>query len=124
LFSSQKRTRCDKYIYIVSSGDDLVAASETQDNMQCGVVLDAVVLDRTVIFQLLASPEQSEIQRALTPNLCHFFIMPLNSPHLIWWHTLLVILLHLLLDLVNCVGLFAGNGEAWSNEGLDENLHI
>lgn len=38
---------------------DLVAASETQDNMQCCVVLNAIVLEGSVIFQLFASPKQS-----------------------------------------------------------------
>lgn len=38
---------------------DLVAASETQDNVQCGVVHDSVVLERSLIFQLFAAPEQS-----------------------------------------------------------------
>ena len=84
-----------KYKYI-----DLLSSTETQDEMESGLLLDVVVRKSAAIFELLASEDQSL---------------------LIWRNALLV--LDLGLHVLNGIRWLDLKGDGLSGQGLDEDLH-
>ena len=83
-----------------SLDEDLHSSSETENEVESGLLLDVVVGKGAAIFELLSSEDETL---------------------LIWGNALLV--LNLLLDLLDRVGTFNFEGDGLSGEGLDEDLH-
>merc|ERR1711923_280361 len=83
-----------------SFDENLHPTSETQDQMQRGLLLDVVIRQSTAILELLAGEDQTL---------------------LIGRDTFLV--LNLSLDVLNGVGSFDLKSDRLAGEGLDENLH-
>jgi hypothetical protein len=81
--------------------EDLHTTSESEDEMESGLLLDVVVLEGTSVFELLSGEDESL---------------------LIWGNTFLV--LDLGLHVFNGVGLFDIKSDGLTGEGLNENLHI
>ena len=79
---------------------NLHSSSETKNQMKSRLLLNVVVTQRTAIFQLLSSEDETL---------------------LVWWDTFLV--LNLGFDVVNGVGWFDIKSDSLSSECLDENLH-
>ena len=80
--------------------EDLHTTSESQDEMEGGLLLDVVVGEGSSVFKLLSSEDKSL---------------------LIWWNTFLV--LDLGLDVLDGVSWLNIKGDGLSSEGLDEDLH-
>jgi hypothetical protein len=81
--------------------EDLHSTSESEDEMESGLLLDIVVLKSAAIFELLTGEDKSL---------------------LIWGNTFLV--LDLGLDGFDRVGLLDFESNGFTGEGLDENLHF
>merc|ERR1712227_175760 len=79
---------------------DLHTSSQPQHKMKGRLLLDVVIRKSSTIFQLLSSKDQ---------------------PLLIWWDSFLV--LDLGLDIFNGVGWLNLQGDSFTGEGLDKNLH-
>merc|ERR1712151_413700 len=77
-----------------------VSTSESEDQVECGLLLDVVVRKSSAILELLTSEDKSL---------------------LVWWDTLLV--LDLGLDVLNGVSWLNIEGDGLSSQGLDEDLH-
>jgi hypothetical protein len=78
----------------------LAATTETQHEMQSGLLLDVVVGERTAVFELLAGEDQALLVRG-------------NS----------LLVLDLGFDIVDGVGRLHLKGDSLPREGLHENLH-
>jgi len=83
-----------------SLDEDLHTTSESQDEMESGLLLDVVVAESAAILELLSSEDESL---------------------LIGWDSFLV--LNLGLDVLNGVGWLDLEGDGLSSESLDEDLH-
>jgi len=83
-----------------SLDEDLHASSQTEDQMESGLLLDVVISEGAAILKLFSGEDESL---------------------LIWGDSLLV--LDLLLDVVNGVRALDFEGDGLSCEGLDEDLH-
>ena len=68
--------------------------------MECRLFLDVVVRESSAVFELFTSEDESL---------------------LIWWDTFFV--LDLSLDVLNCVSWFNIEGDSFTSEGLDKDLH-
>ncbi len=77
-----------------------IAAAESQDQMQCGFLLDIIVSEGSTVFQLLPSEDESLLIRR-------------NA----------LLILDLGLDIFDGVGRFNIEGNGLSGESLDEYLH-
>jgi len=77
-----------------------VASSESQDEMESGLLLDVVVGESSAILKLLTGKDESL---------------------LIWWDSFLV--LDLSLDVLDGVSWLDIKGDGLTSQGLDENLH-
>ena len=77
------------------------AATESQNKVERGVLLNGIILKGVAILKLLASED-----KAL----------------LVWWNTFLV--LDLSLDVFNPVGWLDFKGDVLASEGLNEDLHL
>ena len=75
------------------------SSSESQDQMESGLLLDVVVGEGSTVLELLSSEDESL---------------------LIWWDSLLV--LDLSLDILDGVCWLNIKGDGLTSEGLDENL--
>ena len=84
-----------------SLDEDLHTTSESEDEMESGFLLDVVVGEGTSILELLTGEDKSL---------------------LIGWDTFLV--LDLGLDVLNSVGWLNIEGDGFTGEGLNENLHV
>jgi len=80
--------------------EDLHSTSESEDEMESGFLLDVVVWEGSSVFKLLTSEDKSL---------------------LIGWDSLLV--LNLGLNILNGVGWLNVQGDGFSSEGLDKDLH-
>jgi len=80
--------------------EDLHTTSESQDEMESGLLLDVVVAESAAILELLSSEDESL---------------------LIGWDSFLI--LNLGLDVLNGVGWLDFEGDGLSSESLDEDLH-
>jgi len=80
--------------------EDLHATTESEDQVEGGLLLDVVVGKCASVFELLSSKDQALLVR---------------------WDAFLV--LDLGLDIFNGVGLFDVEGNGLASEGLNENLH-
>ena len=80
--------------------ENLHASTESEDQMEGGLLLDVVVGKSTSILKLLSSEDESL---------------------LIWWDSFLV--LDLGLDVLDSVGSFDLDADGLSGEGLHEDLH-
>jgi len=80
--------------------EDLHTTSESQDEMESGLLLDVVVSEGSAVLELLTGEDESL---------------------LIWWDTLLV--LDLGLHVLNGVRWLNIEGDGLTGEGLDEDLH-
>ena len=78
----------------------LLATTETEDQMQGGLLLDVVVGEGAAILELFAGKDQ---------------------PLLIWGNALLI--LNFGLDIFNGVRWFNLKGDGLASQGFDENLH-
>ena len=83
-----------------SLNEDLHTSSESEDKMECGLLLDVVVGEGSSILELLTGEDKSLLIR---------------------WDSLLV--LDLGLDVLNGVRWLNLEGDGLSSEGLDEDLH-
>ena len=81
--------------------EDLHTTSESEDEMEGGLLLDVVVRKGSAILELLTGEDKSL---------------------LIWWDTFLV--LDLSLDVLDGVCWLNIKGDGLSSEGLNENLHL
>jgi len=79
---------------------DLHTTSESEDEMESGLLLDVVVLEGSAVFELLTGEDKSL---------------------LVWGNSFLI--LDLGLDSLNGIGLLNLEGDGLSGEGLDEDLH-
>jgi len=84
-----------------SLDEDLHTSSESQDQVEGGLLLDVVVGEGSAVFELLSSEDESL---------------------LVGWDALLV--LDLSLDILNGVSWLDVEGDGLSGQGLDENLHL
>ena len=84
-----------------SLDEDLHTTSESEDEMEGGLLLDVVVGEGSSILELLTGEDKSL---------------------LIGWDTFLV--LDLGLDVLNSVGWLNIEGDGFTGEGLNENLHV
>ena len=80
--------------------EDLHTTSESQDEMESGLLLDVVVGESSSILKLLTGEDESL---------------------LVWWDTFLV--LDLGLDILDGVSWLDIKGDGLTSEGLDEDLH-
>ena len=80
--------------------EDLHSTSESEDEMESGLLLDVVVGESSSILELLSSEDESL---------------------LVWWDTLLI--LDLGLDVLDGVGWLDIEGDGLTSESLDEDLH-
>jgi hypothetical protein len=78
----------------------LLSATKSQHQMECALLLNVIIGQRTAILQLLSSKDESL---------------------LVWWNTLLV--LDLALDVVNGIARFHFKCNSLSRQSLDEDLH-
>ena len=83
-----------------SLDEDLHTSSESQDEMESGLLLDVVIGESSAILELLSCEDESLLIR---------------------WDTFLV--LDLGLDVLNSVGWLDIEGDGLTSEGLDEDLH-
>ena len=84
-----------------SLDEDLHTTSESQHEMESGLLLDVVVGEGSAVLELLSSEDESL---------------------LIWWNTLLV--LDLSLDILNGVSWLDVEGDGLSGKGLNKDLHF
>ena len=81
--------------------EDLHTTSESQHEMESGLLLDVVVGEGSAVLELLSSEDESL---------------------LVWWNTLLV--LDLGLDILNGVSWLDVEGDGLSGKGLNKDLHF
>ena len=81
--------------------EDLHTTSESKNKMESGLFLDVVVREGSTILKLFTGEDESL---------------------LIWWDTFLV--LDLGLDILDGIGWLNVEGDGFTCEGLDENLHL
>ena len=84
-----------------SLDEDLHTTSESEDEMESGLLLDVVVGEGSAVLELLSSEDESL---------------------LIWWNTFLV--LDLGLDVLDGVSWLDVQGDGLSGKGLNEDLHL
>jgi len=77
-----------------------VSTSESQDQMEGGLLLDVVIREGSAVLELLSSEDKSL---------------------LVWWDTFLI--LDLGLDVLDGVSWLDIEGDGLTSEGLDEDLH-
>ena len=80
--------------------EDLHTTSESENKMESGLLLDVVVGEGSAVLELLTGEDESL---------------------LVWWDTFLV--LDLSLDILDGVSWLDVEGDGFTSEGLDENLH-
>ncbi|GAV64435.1 hypothetical protein CFOL_v3_07953, partial [Cephalotus follicularis] len=80
---------------------DLHATPETENQVECGLLLDVIVSKSAAILKLFTSKDK---------------------PLLIWWDPLLI--LDLGLDIVNCVRAFDLKGDGLASESFYKDLHL
>ena len=84
-----------------SLDEDLHTTSESEDEMESGLLLDVVIGESSSILELLSSEDESL---------------------LVWWDTLLI--LDLGLDVLDGVGWLDIKGDGLTSKGFDEDLHV
>lgn len=81
----------------------LAASAKSQDNVESCIVHNVVVCQSAFIFEIFSSVDQAL---------------------LIWWHSILVLLLQLLLNTQNCVVLVANDRVHGSCKRFHKDLHF
>merc|ERR1712042_283444 len=98
---------CIRWFYLEGDGlasqglhKDLHTASQTENQMQSGLLLDVVIRESSTILKLFASKDQ---------------------PLLVWGNAFLI--LDLSLDIFNGIRWFNLEGDGLASQGLNKNLH-